>query len=221
MSKKDAEMRIKKMNELTTINILKVDDRIMVSSKEVAEKFDKEHKNVLRDIENLQLPDKFKMLNFELIYDKDTYGREQKTYLMTKDGFFLLAFGFTGKIALQWKLGFLDAFNKMEHTILEQLPALKSEIELLKKENIALNREMMLLPAPKKPHGNKGTVTVPIAVNTLFGIEIEQKRVPKDSPNYSTITYKEGKAMMMVNLIKGLTNRVGILQEEIAIERRK
>jgi Rha family phage regulatory protein len=211
------------MNELTTINILKVEDRIMVSSKEVAEKFGKEHYQVLRDIRNLktQVSENFRLYNFVEGVEKDCNGVDNPVFHLSRDGFSILAFGFTGKGAMKWKETFLEAFNKMEHTILEQLPALKSEIELLKKENIALNREMMLLPAPKKPHGNKGTVTVPIAVNTLFGIEIEQKRVPKDSPNYSTITYKEGKAMMMVNLIKGLTNRVGILQEEIAIERRK
>lgn len=50
----------------------------------------------------------------------DKYGREQPAYLMNRDGFSLLAMGFTGKKALQFKLKFIDAFNKME----EQLKSL-------------------------------------------------------------------------------------------------
>lgn len=35
-------------------------------------------------------------------------------YEITRDGFTLLAMGFTGKQALQWKLRYIEAFNAME-----------------------------------------------------------------------------------------------------------
>ena len=47
----------------------------------------------------------------------DKYGRNQKIYLMNRDGFSLLCMGFTGKKALEWKLKYIDAFNKMEETL--------------------------------------------------------------------------------------------------------
>jgi len=49
----------------------------------------------------------------------DKYKREQRTYNLTKDGFTLLAFGFNGKKAMQFKLGYIKAFNEMEAQLKE------------------------------------------------------------------------------------------------------
>ena len=55
--------------------------------------------------------------------------RTRREYLMNQDGFALLAMGFTGKEALEWKLKYINAFNQMEALITERkssdLPALK------------------------------------------------------------------------------------------------
>ena len=47
----------------------------------------------------------------------DKYGRPQPMYLMNRDGFTLLAMGFTGEKALRFKLAYIDAFNKMEEKL--------------------------------------------------------------------------------------------------------
>lgn len=47
-------------------------------------------------------------------------GRGYKEYLMNRDGFTLLAMGFTGKAALEWKLKYIDAFDRMETFIQER-----------------------------------------------------------------------------------------------------
>ena len=52
----------------------------------VAQVFGKEHKNVVRDIENLSCSENFNRLNFERITYKDARNREQTAYEMTKDG---------------------------------------------------------------------------------------------------------------------------------------
>jgi len=210
------------MNQLSTINVLRVEDRIMVSSKEVAEKFGKRHYHVLRDIRYLksQVPDNFYLPNFGDIYDVDSYGRDQHTINMTKDGFAILAFSFTGEKALKWKLGFLEAFNKMEHTITEQLPALRAEVESLRRNNFELTQKIMMLPAPKKQHGNKNTVIIPVAVNTMFGTEIEYKRVPKESDSFSDMTYKEGELKRLSNLMSGMVKKIHRLGEELSRLRR-
>jgi Rha family phage regulatory protein len=70
------------------------------NSKDIAEYFGKEHKHILRDIENY----KKDVSNFGLMFfettEPDNYGREQKIYLMNRDGFSLLCMGFTSSIII-------------------------------------------------------------------------------------------------------------------------
>ena len=47
-------------------------------------------------------------------------GNTYKQYIMTRDGFTLLAMGFTGAKALEFKLKFIDAFNSMETMLVER-----------------------------------------------------------------------------------------------------
>ena len=58
----------------------------------------------------------------------DSYGREQRTYLMNRDGFTLLAMGFTGKAALEWKLKYIAAFNEMEKKLADQPQLTRSQL---------------------------------------------------------------------------------------------
>ena len=60
----------------------------------------------------------------------DSMNRLKYEYLMDRDGFTLLSMGFTGKTALEWKLKYIDAFNKMEETLKQS--NLLSEEEKLK-----------------------------------------------------------------------------------------
>ncbi|EAI1307283.1 Rha family transcriptional regulator [Campylobacter coli] len=107
------------------------DEQVFCTSLDVAKVFDKEHKNILRDIENIlndlrEIGDLQCKLNFELSFKvrkiQGFKGRERKYpyYNLTRDGFSLLAMGFTGKEALQWKILFIDAFNEMERIIKNQ-----------------------------------------------------------------------------------------------------
>ena len=83
----------------------------------IAQAFDKEHKDVLRAISNLECSQDFIERNFALYeYSKDLgIGiRKYPAYRLTRDGFAFLAMGFTGKKAAAWKERFLEAFNAME-----------------------------------------------------------------------------------------------------------
>lgn len=86
----------------------------------VAETFEKEHKNVLRDIRNLMAQN----LTVRNFYHLSTYrserGRDEPVIMMNRDGFSLLVMSFTGEKALGFKLAFIDAFNKMEAIIREK-----------------------------------------------------------------------------------------------------
>lgn len=92
----------------------------VTTSLQVAEIFDKRHDNILRSIENLilQLDQKYNDLNFEGVKYLDSKGEERTYYNLTRDAFTLLAMGFTGRKALQFKLAFLKAFNDLENIVI-------------------------------------------------------------------------------------------------------
>lgn len=97
------------MNELVKIK----NNQVVVSSRQVAEKFGKEHRNVLAAIREILGAENSAAKFFE--ESKHEYrGQKFPEYLMNRDGFTLLAMGFTGKDALQWKMKYIAAFNEME-----------------------------------------------------------------------------------------------------------
>ena len=107
---------------LVEIKGRKNEEKAVTSSRVVAEAFEKEHKHVLRDIQKLTEPNSglsedFTKLNFELSSYKDSTGRSLPCYFLTRDGFSLLAMGFTGEKALKFKVDFISAFNSMENEL--------------------------------------------------------------------------------------------------------
>lgn len=114
-------------------------------SLQVAEKFEKEHYHILRDIDNLTIQNWMVKGMFQKATYKANNGQKYRKYYMTRDGFTLLAMGFTGQKALEWKLKYINAFNHMESIIREkQTPAWqesrKTGITTRKKETAAIKR---------------------------------------------------------------------------------
>jgi len=107
------------MNEII---LSQTGSEVTADSRDVSEHFGKNHQHVLEAIRKLteQTSVEFSTdLFIESTY-LDSYNRSQKCYHMTRDGFALLVMGFTGKEALIWKLKYIDAFNKMEKTLIVQ-----------------------------------------------------------------------------------------------------
>lgn len=73
-------------------------------------------------------------------------------FVMNRDGFTLLAMGFTGKKALQFKLDYISAFNKMEAMLKETKPkAYMSSAEMFAMQaNINLEYERRLSSVENK-----------------------------------------------------------------------
>ncbi len=105
-------------------------NQALTNSLLVAEKFGKEHRNVIRAIEdivcaqncaqtnNQQLTKMFALADYDVPLNNGTGAvRKAPMYIMNRDGFTLLAMGFTGEKALQFKLDYINAFNQMEDTI--------------------------------------------------------------------------------------------------------
>ncbi|MFY1720186.1 Rha family transcriptional regulator [Lacticaseibacillus paracasei] len=104
------------MNELVIMH----NKQAVTTSLRVAEVFGKDHKNVIQSIENLAAEKSAAKFFAEATYDNR--GKQYPMYYMNRDGFTLLAMGFTGKKALQFKIKYIQAFNSMEAT-LKRLPA--------------------------------------------------------------------------------------------------
>lgn len=104
-----------------------IDGKAVTTSRQVAEVFEKQHKDVLRAIRDLEIPESYRERNFALtVYEQPnpSGGKpiEHPEYLITRDGFTLLAMGFTGKRAMAFKIAYIEAFNAMEKELSESLP---------------------------------------------------------------------------------------------------
>lgn len=91
---------------------------LVTSSYDLAKYFEKSHKHVLRDIDELIEMEPLCAPNFGLssktIEMPNGGTRSYRAFDMTRDGFTLLAMGFTGKKALGFKLAYIQQFNAME-----------------------------------------------------------------------------------------------------------
>ena len=95
--------------------------RVVVSSRDVARIFEKEHYNVVRDVKALDCSESFNALNFEGVEYRDAKGERRPEYLMTRDGFVFLAMGYTGKRGARFKEAYINRFNEMEKQLNEEM----------------------------------------------------------------------------------------------------
>lgn len=101
------------------------DTKVVTTSRNIAEAFEKEHKHVLRDIANLDCSPGFTQSNFGLsMYISELANnvkKENPEYLITRDGFTFLAMGYTGKRAAEFKEAYIFEFNQMEQRLRDRL----------------------------------------------------------------------------------------------------
>ncbi|VTX81315.1 Rha family transcriptional regulator [Gemella haemolysans] len=120
-------------------------DIARVDSLYVAEFFEKNHKEILRDIRNIAVPNsglskEFAERNFALSSYKDKQNQKRPCYYLTRDGFTILVMGYTGENALRFKELYIRRFNEMEELIKSlvkartEFPLLTESIKLLHKK---------------------------------------------------------------------------------------
>lgn len=106
--------------QLVSVN----NNRVVTTSLRIAEYFSKAHKDVLKSISNLETTKDFQERNFSLsFYTRELPNggsKKEPMYYITRDGFTLLAMGFTGKKAMQFKIAYINAFNEMEEMLQKQ-----------------------------------------------------------------------------------------------------
>lgn len=115
----------------------------VTTSLKVAEVFEKEHKDVMKSIRNLTAQNCAVLKMF--VEDKyiNSQNKQQPMYYMNRDGFTLLAMGFTGSKAMEFKLKYIEAFNKMEQAVRQELPQTPEEkLELTMQVTTRINKRL-------------------------------------------------------------------------------
>jgi Rha family phage regulatory protein len=103
----------------------------ITSTRNIAQIFNKNHDDVLKSVRSLleglgEISESGWKTNFTETFYKNAQNKKQPEYLLTKKGFTLLAVGFTGKKALQFKIAYIDRFEEME-SFIKSLSAAKLE----------------------------------------------------------------------------------------------
>ena len=130
-------------------------NQALTNSLLVAEKFGKEHRRVMQDIRELGCSEEFRLHNFVQSSYINSQNKEMPMIIMTKDGFTLLAMGYTGDMAMKFKEEYIAAFNTMEQTLKSggfQVPTSFREALLLaaqQQEKIEEQQKQLAEQAPK------------------------------------------------------------------------
>ena len=134
------------------VNLVSKDGSIFANSLDVARVFEKEHGKVIRSIEDMSERGR---ANFGLTSYIDTFNRTQKMYEMNRDGFTFLVMGFTGEKADNFKLDFIDGFNKLENELRQlqqfKLPQTFSEALRLLADETEAKEKLQLQLIEQKP----------------------------------------------------------------------
>ncbi|MDR1568604.1 MAG: Rha family transcriptional regulator [Streptococcaceae bacterium] len=109
-------------------NVIIQNKQAITTSLEVARVFHKRHDNILQKIDNILANSKLRALK---MFIEGTYldeqGKTRRMYYMNRDGFTFLVTGFTGKRADEFKILYIQTFNRMENELKKRL--LNREIE--------------------------------------------------------------------------------------------
>lgn len=105
----------------TDIQVYEQDGQLWTTSREVAAKFRRNHKHVLKAVElaATRCSAGFSRTNFRPSTYQDDRGKEQPMFLLSRGGFSMVIMGFTGEKAFAWKEKFIAAFDLMEKRVLQ------------------------------------------------------------------------------------------------------
>lgn len=157
---------------LVEIKVINKEEVTVVTSLDVAETFGKRHSDVLRDIDNLECSDRFTERNFALSSYKDLSGKNNRMYLITKDGFTILAMGYTGEKAMRFKEGYIKQFNAMEKALIGKMKEREKGIAVRQ----ALTKALQQSKENERMHGHAYSTYTNCIYKVLFGMNAKQIR---------------------------------------------
>ena len=168
-------------------------DQVITTSLLVAETFEKEHRNVLKSIRKLMSATNVAVAQ---MFDETTYvneqGKEQPMFFMNRDGFTLLAMGFSGEKALKFKVDYINAFNKMEAELksqqTKQLSAAESllqSVQLL----VAHERQLEILEHNQKNMQGALRSLSDRVYSMQFETDMVKQKINNEIDRYTVIGY--------------------------------
>ncbi|WP_282805911.1 Rha family transcriptional regulator [Lactobacillus isalae] len=185
--------------------VIMKDRQAVTDSLKVAESFDKKHKNVLQNIQNLAAENSAT----KKMFVESTYvnrGKEYPMIYMNRDGFTLLAMGFTGKKALDFKLKYIQAFNEMEKRIRQP----KSERLEIMRKNSATKRAGVLYKIAMATDSNiSRQKLLHKAAEALTG----EKLVPVMQDKYYSVEEVGQQLNLTTDLIDEIANQIHLKAE--------
>ena len=157
--------------EIRTVNKEEV---TVVTSLDVAETFGKEHYHVIEDIRSIQetisAPD-FSGLFYESNYTASN-GKKNPMFYMNRDGFTLLAMGYTGEKAMQFKIAYIRQFNAMEKALIGKMKEREKGIAVRQ----ALTKAIQQSGENDRMHGHAYSTYTDLIYKAVLGKSAKQLR---------------------------------------------
>ncbi|WP_394918416.1 Rha family transcriptional regulator [uncultured Robinsoniella sp.] len=158
------------------VEIMKInkEEVTVVSSLDVAETFEKNHRDVMESIRNIETgisTAEFSAL-FNLASYRATNGKSNPMYQMTRDGFTLLVMGYTGEKAMKFKLAYIKQFNAMEKILRGKLIEREKGIAVRQ----SLTKALQQSAENERMHGHAYSTYTNAIYKTLFGKNANQLR---------------------------------------------
>ena len=104
---------------LVEVKKVNKEEKVICTSLDVAETFEKMHKDVLETIRKIK--SEISTAEFSALFFEDEYkannGKRNPMYIMNRDGFTLLVMGYTRQKAMKFKLDYIKQFNAMEKAL--------------------------------------------------------------------------------------------------------
>lgn len=190
--------------EITRINKEEV---MVVTSLDVAETFGKEHRNVLKDIRELDCSEDFGRLNFEQSSYINSQNKVQPMYYMTRDGFTILVMGYTGEKAMRFKEVYIRQFNAMEKILIGKMKEREKGIAVRQ----ALTSALQQSQENERMHGHAYSTYTNVIYKAVFGKDAKHLRdeygITKKDNLRDWFSVEELNAIQSVEMIiSGLVN---------------
>ena len=191
-------------------------DQVLTTSLKVAEVFEKEHKHVLDAVRKLFTAENSAV---KQMFQESTYLNErnqsQPMFIMNRDGFTLLAMGFNGKKALDFKIAYIDAFNEMEAELKsQQTKQLSAAESLLQSVQLLVAHERQLAILEHNQKNMQGAISS--LYDKVYGMQFQtnmiEQKLNNEIDRYTVIGYCSAHNIPMTlteaSIIGGMCSRM-------------